>query len=39
MTNDDDFILIIYEDIIEEFEIINNTKISEPFWNKVVNKN
>ena len=35
---DENFILLNNGEIVEEFEIIIKTNISEPFWGKVVNK-
>ena len=36
MLKNEDFIIVNQE--YEEFEIINTTYFSEPFWGKVVNK-
>tara|TARA_B100000424_G_C22702182_1_gene382867 strand:+ start:509 stop:637 length:129 start_codon:yes stop_codon:yes gene_type:complete len=42
MTNAEDFVLVEKVELKnehEEFEIIEKTYFSEPFWGKVVNKN
>jgi len=44
MPNNEEFVIVEKdkyqdEDVNEEFEFINKTYFSEPFWGKVVNKN
>ena len=39
MPNNEEFVIIEKDQQNEEFEVIEKTYFSEPFWNKVVNKN
>ena len=39
MPTNEEFVIIEYKEYQEEFEFIEKTYFSEPFWNKVVNKN
>jgi|TARA_A100001015_G_C14513164_1_gene527442 hypothetical protein len=39
MPNNDEFVMVEKDEQNEDFEFIEKTYFSEPFWGKIVNKN